>query len=190
MPFIYWVICRIRSFTPKIRQLKVIKEAFDHHSPVVVVSGKATGILIPLDPKGIAFCLSNGLNPSYEHSCLLISDIGKLYDFVNEVPEIAWDIVDFEEKPLIVDYPEGKNLPDLALSTNKRVNIMLIKDHPFSRILYNFRYPVMWWILPKSELGGHNLSRFEYVLNLEKNPFDIFQPKRMKLELDGEIKIF
>lgn len=39
---------------------------------------------------------------------ILIAEIGQLYDYVQKVPEIAWDIVEFAEKPLTVVYPKGK----------------------------------------------------------------------------------
>ncbi len=170
--------------------MKNIREAFDKHQPILVESGKQKGLLIGLDVKSIETLISLGFHPVFEHSCVLIADIGQLYDYVTDIPEIAWDIVEFEEKPLIIEYPKGKNLPDMVLNDKNGVSIMLMKEHPLTRQLYNFRQPVLWWPLNQNELSILDLQHFDYVLNLSKNPFDIFRPKRMKLDLDGEVKIF
>src|SRR4051794_16062271 len=41
---------------------------------------------------------------------ILISDIGQLYDYVEKIPEIAWDMADFAENPLTIIYPKGKRV--------------------------------------------------------------------------------
>lgn len=59
---------------------------------------------------------------------ILIAEIGQLYDYVQKVPDIAWDIVEFAEKPLTVVYPKGKNVASGLLAADGSIAIQLAKD--------------------------------------------------------------
>ena len=120
--------------------------------------------------------------------CVLIADIGQLYDYVQQVPEIAWDIVDYEEKALIVAYPKGRNLPPAILTKDQGVRVMLLKNHPLERPLYNYGKGVLLQYGIDPEIAERNLNHFDYVLNLGKSQFNLFSPKTIQLELNGEIK--
>jgi len=66
--------------------------------------------------------------PTEKNPCtLLISEIGLLQQFVQQVPEIAWDLVEFAEKPLTVVYPKGKNVAPAVLSSDGRIALRLVK---------------------------------------------------------------
>ena len=49
--------------------------------------------------------------PDSKAFIILITKIEQLSEYVLEVPELAWNLVEFAEKPLTVIYPKGKNLP-------------------------------------------------------------------------------
>jgi L-threonylcarbamoyladenylate synthase len=69
---------------------------------------------------------------------LLISDISQLSIYVEKVPDIAWDLVEFAENPLTVIYPKGKNVPKIALADDGSIAIRLVKNGPCKELIYKF----------------------------------------------------
>ncbi|MES2732926.1 MAG: Sua5/YciO/YrdC/YwlC family protein [Bacteroidota bacterium] len=59
---------------------------------------------------------------------VLIGEIGQLQQFMEAVPEIAWDLVEFAEKPLTVIYPKGKNIAPSLLAADGRIAVRLAKE--------------------------------------------------------------
>jgi L-threonylcarbamoyladenylate synthase len=74
---------------------------------------------------------------------LLISDISQISVFVEKVPDIAWDLVEFAEKPLTVIFPKGKNLPKIALAEDGSVAIRLVKEENCKELIYRFGKPII-----------------------------------------------
>ena len=66
---------------------------------------------------------------STEPFVILIGEIGQLQQFTEKVPEIAWDLVDFAEKPLTVIYPKGKNVAPTLLSGDGSIALRLVKEN-------------------------------------------------------------
>ena len=168
--------------------LKVFREKIKDRQLVLVKYNDQHGLISSLDTT--ALNKLSELNPPYafEHFCVLISAIGQLHDYVSEIPEIAWDIVGYEEKPLIVKYPKGKNLPEALLTDNQSVRIMLLKNHSLEKPLYNYGKGVLFVYNLPLEIVQQNLTHFDYVLNLDKSQFNLFAPKTIQLALNGEIK--
>ncbi|MDZ7900336.1 MAG: Sua5/YciO/YrdC/YwlC family protein [Arcicella sp.] len=69
---------------------------------------------------------------------ILISKIEQLSEYVVEVPEIAWNLVEFAEKPLTVIYPKGKSLPTKLMGTDGSIAIRLVKDEFCKGLIYKF----------------------------------------------------
>jgi L-threonylcarbamoyladenylate synthase len=69
---------------------------------------------------------------------VLIADIGQLHDYVQKVPDIAWDIVEFAEKPLTVIYPKGKNVAPGVLATDGSIAIQLVRDEFCQKLIRKF----------------------------------------------------
>lgn len=59
---------------------------------------------------------------------VMIAEIGQLYDYVQKVPDIAWDIVEYAEKPLTVIYPKGKNVAPGILAPDGSIAVQLTRD--------------------------------------------------------------
>lgn len=151
-------------------------------------TGQQQGIITSLEAPAINKLgqLSPPLSP--RDFCILIADIGQLYDYVKAVPDIAWDIVDYEEKALIVKYPEGQKLPPELLMNGQGVRVMLLKNHPLAKPLYNYGKGVLFKHDLSPGFADRNLTHFDYVLNLDESQFNLFTPKTIQLALNGEIK--
>jgi L-threonylcarbamoyladenylate synthase len=68
---------------------------------------------------------------------LLISDITQLNQYVQGIPEIAWDIVEFAENPLTVIYSQGKSIAP-SLINNDGIAIRLLRETWPKDLVYNF----------------------------------------------------
>jgi L-threonylcarbamoyladenylate synthase len=74
---------------------------------------------------------------------ILISKIEQLSEYVLEVPEIAWNLVEFAEKPLTVIYPKGKNLPHNLMGEDGSIAIRLVKDEFCRGLVHKFERAIV-----------------------------------------------
>ena len=77
--------------------------------------------------------------PENKGLILLISKIEQLNEYVEQVPEIAWDIVEFAEDPLTVIYPKGKNVSKYMLGPDGSIAIRLLKDEFCKGLVYRYQ---------------------------------------------------
>lgn len=129
---------------------------------------------------------------------VLIADIGQLWDFVNEIPEIAWDIVEFAERPLTVVYSKAKNLAPKVMAEDGSVAIRLVQDEFCKKLIQRCRKPLIATSANISgkpnpgsfkEIDAAILSKVDYVVNWRLNEKLNNPPSRIiRLEKNGEIK--
>lgn len=74
---------------------------------------------------------------------VLISKIEQLSEYVEEVPEIAWDLVEFAEDPLTVIYPKGKNVSTHLLGLGGSIAIRLVKDEFCKGLVYRYQRAIV-----------------------------------------------
>lgn len=74
---------------------------------------------------------------------LLVDSVGKLPGYVDEMPELAYDLIDMSEKPITIIYSKGKNLAANVLADDGSIGIRVTKEL-FSRTLCErFRRPIV-----------------------------------------------
>jgi L-threonylcarbamoyladenylate synthase len=81
--------------------------------------------------------------PTNKGLILLISKIEQLSEYVEQVPDIAWDLVEFAEDPLTVIYPKGKNVSPLLLGPDGSIAIRLVKDEFCKGLVYRYQRGVV-----------------------------------------------
>lgn len=74
---------------------------------------------------------------------VLISKIEQLNEYVEQVPDIAWDLVEFAEDPLTVIYPKGKNVSKHVLGPDGSIAIRLVKDEFCKGLLYRYQRAII-----------------------------------------------
>ena len=74
---------------------------------------------------------------------ILISKIEQLSEYVLEVPELAWNLVEFAEKPLTVIYPKGKNLPANLMGEDGSIAIRMVKDEFCKGLVHKFERAIV-----------------------------------------------
>jgi L-threonylcarbamoyladenylate synthase len=65
---------------------------------------------------------------------ILMDDVGRLFAYVREIPEIAYELIEASEKPLTLIYPGGRNLAPSLLAEDGSIGIRITKD-PFCKDL-------------------------------------------------------
>ncbi|MDO9153875.1 MAG: L-threonylcarbamoyladenylate synthase [Paludibacter sp.] len=74
---------------------------------------------------------------------VLIDHPAKLQGYVNEIPEMAWDLIEMSEKPLTIIYADAKNLAANILGKDKSVRIRVTKEIFSKTLCERFRKPVV-----------------------------------------------
>ncbi len=123
----------------------------------------------------------------------------KLLSYIKEVPEVAWDLIDFAEKPLTIIYDGGKNLAKNVVAEDGSVGIRITKDEFCKKLIEKFRKPV---VSTSANFSGKEspaafddidpdiIAGVDYVVNLRQHEKISSSPSTIiKLGTKGEIKI-
>jgi L-threonylcarbamoyladenylate synthase len=77
-------------------------------------------------------------------SMLVLMENPALLDrYVEEVPEVAWDLVELTTTPLTVIYPKAKNLAHNLVAEDGSIGIRFTKETFTSQLLQRFRRPLV-----------------------------------------------
>ena len=130
---------------------------------------------------------------------VLTDDITKIERVVDEVPEIAYQLVEVSEKPLTIVYPKGKNLASNLLAEDGSVGIRVTKEIFSKSLCEAFRRPIVSTSANISgettpfsfqEISKEILEGVDYVVEYGRNlPCAEKASSIMKLEVDGSFKI-
>lgn len=125
-----------------------------------------------------------------EKSVLLLPEIGQLSHYLQNVPELAWDIVEYAEKSLEVIYQQPRNIPEYFLRQDQ-LSIRIYKTGPFHKFLFNQKHPIVLTLVSDNFPTTEFLKQHEKMLNLPDNyEWKMKADKVMSLGLNGEIKFY
>ena len=114
---------------------------------------------------------------------VLMDNPAKLQTYIQEVPDIAWDLIDLTDKPLTIIYEGAKNLAANLVSSDGSIGIR-ITDELFSRELCRqFRKPI---VSTSANISGEpSPSRFTQISPEIKNGVDYVVTFRQKEQSDA-----
>lgn len=127
---------------------------------------------------------------------ILLDSDGKLPGYVNDVPDIAYDLIEYAERPLTLIFPGAKNLAGNVIHQDGTIGIRIVK-HPFcQQLIQRFRKPIVSTSAnisgqPSpacfSDIDERIKTGVDYIVNLEQNePGTNRQPSTiMRLEPNG-----
>jgi L-threonylcarbamoyladenylate synthase len=129
---------------------------------------------------------------------VLISDINQLHDYVQKVPDIAWDIIEFAEKPLTVIYPRGKNVAPGVLATDGSIAVQLVRDEFCHKLIRKFGRGIVYTSASlHKQAKPFNLEKVatsiqekvDFILHVPNRPVAAKSvlPTIFRLELNGQI---
>lgn len=125
-------------------------------------------------------------------SMLVLMENPALLDrYVDDVPEVAWDLVEISTTPLTVIYPGAKNLAKNLIAEDGSIGIRFTKETFTSQLLQRFRRPL---VSTSANISGEKSPAFFDEISEEiKNSVDYIvqyrQDDRMPSQPSSIIKL-
>ena len=73
---------------------------------------------------------------------VLLDTDSKIQSYVSEVPEVAYDLIEYAEHPLTIVFSGAKNLAKNVISADGTVAIRIVKHDFVQQLLQRFRKPI------------------------------------------------
>jgi L-threonylcarbamoyladenylate synthase len=128
---------------------------------------------------------------------VLIDNPGKLQSYVDEVPDIAWDLIEITEKPLTIIYPEARNLAPNLIAEDKSVGIRVTSEDFSKKLCAQFRKPIVSTSANVSgeptpanfsQISDEIKSAVDFVVNFRQD--ELSQPKPSSIIKLGKGNVF
>jgi len=97
-------------------------------------------------------------NRPAEKSLIVLLDVdSKLQSYIAEVPEVAYDLIEYAENPLTIVFPGAKNLASNVINADGSVGIRIVKHDFCTPVIQRFRKPV---VSTSANLSGQPSPKF------------------------------
>ncbi len=105
---------------------------------------------------------------------ILVENERRLQQLV-KVPEAAWDLIDFSEKPITIIYDNPKNLPNELIASDNTIAIRLTKDDFCKKLISKLNAPL---VSTSANISGEvSPKKFSDISQKIKNEVDYIVPK-------------
>ena len=74
---------------------------------------------------------------------VLVDNEVRLQQYIDEIPEIAWQLISASEKPLTIIYPGAKNLAENLVAEDGSIGIRIPRDRFCNELIGKFRKPIV-----------------------------------------------
>jgi L-threonylcarbamoyladenylate synthase len=129
---------------------------------------------------------------------VLLDTASKLPSYVSEVPDIAYDLIEYAENPLTIVYSGAKNLADNVVAADRTIGIR-VTSHPFCKeLISRMRVPLVSTSANVSGQPGATdfnsisdeiLHGVDYVADFGRDQPSAGKPSTIiRLESDGRFK--
>jgi L-threonylcarbamoyladenylate synthase len=81
--------------------------------------------------------------PEGKSFIILLDNENKLDSYVKEVPQVAWELIEYSERPLTLILPGAKNLAKNVINEDGSVAIRIVKAGFAHELIKRYRYPVV-----------------------------------------------
>lgn len=114
---------------------------------------------------------------------VLLDHEGKLLSYVQEVPETAWDLIEFSKRPLTIVYDGAKNLAANVIAEDGTAAIRITRDEFCKRLIEKFRKPI---VSTSANISGQPVpARFENIDSVIQNGVDYVVNLRQSEKMDA-----
>jgi len=130
---------------------------------------------------------------------VLLENPNMILSYIDEMPEVAWDLIDFAEKPTTIIYDKAKNLPSNLVAADGSIGIRITKEVFTQQLIQRFRKPIVSTSANISgqpspgnfgEISEEIKSKVDYVVGYRQNETSNPAPSSIiKLGCSGLIKI-
>jgi L-threonylcarbamoyladenylate synthase len=129
---------------------------------------------------------------------ILVNGERMMHQVFNEIPEVAWQILDFAEKPttLILDKP--KNVAKNLIAEDNSLAVRMVKEPFCYKLMERMKKPLVstsanisGMFTPKSfkEISPEIIKGVDYVVNLHHDKICDKPSTIIKLTLDSQVKV-
>src|SRR5690606_29677468 len=74
---------------------------------------------------------------------ILLENENQLLSYVKEVPEVAYQLIEFSDRPMTIVYEGAKNLPENLLAADGCIGIRIVRDPFCQELIRRFRRPIV-----------------------------------------------
>ncbi|MFO8086280.1 MAG: L-threonylcarbamoyladenylate synthase [Bacteroidales bacterium] len=130
---------------------------------------------------------------------VLLNDKNQLTDYVDNIPEIVWDLLDSYRKPLTIIYNHAKNLAKNLIRDDNTIAIRITNDEFSNRVIEAFGKPIVSTSanfsgdvnpLTFNMISGSILDGVDHVVQLHQNSMNEVKPSTIiKFHENGEFEI-
>ena len=128
----------------------------------------------------------------------LVNDFRMLNQFVENVPEVAYDILKYANKPTTIIYDDPIRVAENLIAEDNSLAIRVVQDEFCKQLLRKFRRPLVstsanisGQSTPKSfqEISPEILEGVDYVVNLHRTQKSAKPSAIIKIKNDGTVKV-
>ncbi|WP_304132980.1 L-threonylcarbamoyladenylate synthase [Mesonia mobilis] len=128
----------------------------------------------------------------------LVSDFKMLNQYIEEIPEVAYDILKYAAKPTTIIYDDPIRVAENLIAKDNTLAVRVTKDKFCNQLLRKFKRPIVSTSAnisgkptPKSfqQISPEILKGVDYVVNLQPSNKSAKPSTIIKLSLDGKVQI-
>ena len=128
----------------------------------------------------------------------LVSDFKMLNQYVEEVPEVAYDILKYAHKPTTVIYDRPIRIAENLVASDDSLAIRVVQDEFCKKLIRKLRRPIISTSANISgaptpatfqEISKDILEGVDYVVNLHRNKKAAKPSAIIKLSTDGTVRV-
>ena len=130
---------------------------------------------------------------------VLLDKVDRINDYVNQVPDILWDLIKSFDFPTTIIYPNAKNLAKNVIASDGSIAIRIIREGFAHEMIKQFGKPVVSTSANFSgepspimfkDISGDVIDRMDYVVESDRKNVRVTKPSTIiKLKPNGEFDV-
>lgn len=120
--------------------------------------------------------ITASLNSNSAH--IIVDIAARISSYVSEVPDVAWDLIEYAEKPLILIFSNIKNLADNLTYKNGSLGIEVNTDEFCVKLVQRFKKPIVFNAIPGK--GNSNCTSFSEIDDNVKSQVDCIINRKLE----------
>lgn len=130
---------------------------------------------------------------------VLLENPNRIISYIEEMPEVAWDLIEFAEKPTTIIYDGAKNLAKNLIAEDGSIGIRITSEAFTQNLIQRFKKPIVSTSANISgqpspqnfaEISDEIKSKVDYIVNYRQEEVKNPEPSSIiKLGVSGLIKI-
>lgn len=130
---------------------------------------------------------------------VLVDSANRIPQYVDTMPDMAWDLIELTNKPITIIYSKAKNLPQNLIAIDGSIGIRVASDEFCQKLIQRFKKPIVSTSANISgELSPGNFSeiskavksKVDYIVEHRQDDFSKASPSGIiKLGPGSEVKV-